>query len=85
MDELRQAIADEALGKLTANATKAADTFAALLSDQNSQVRLAAARAILDYRSRLRADGELLGKVNELETILYFTRPGVRRLQIPGS
>jgi hypothetical protein len=79
VDELRQAIVEEALGKLTANATKAADTFSVLLSDPNSQVKLAAARAILDYRSRLRADGELLNKVNELETLVKELTHGTEK------
>lgn len=70
VEELRQAITDQALGKLTAHATSAADTFSALLADPAPQVRLAAAKAILDYKSRLKADGELAAKVNELENLV---------------
>lgn len=70
VEELRQSITDQALGRLTRDMTAAADTFSALLADPASQVRLAAAKAILDYRSRLKADGELREKVARLETLV---------------
>lgn len=70
VEELRQAIVEQALGRLTKDMTAAADTFKALLTDPAPQERLAAAKAILDYRSRLKADGELVAKVNELETLV---------------
>ncbi|HEY7310005.1 MAG TPA: hypothetical protein VH643_11655 [Gemmataceae bacterium] len=70
VEELRQAITDQALGRLTRDMTQAADTFSALLADPAPQVRLAAAKAILDYRSRLRADGELREKVDRLESLV---------------
>lgn len=70
VEELRQAITDQALGRLTKDMTAAADTFCALLNDPAPQVRLAAAKAILDFGSRLKADGELREKVARLEEIL---------------
>jgi len=70
VEELRQAITDQALGRLTKDMTAAADTFSALLTDPAPQVRLAAAKAILDFGSRLKADGELREKVARLEGIL---------------
>lgn len=87
VEELRQAITDQALGRLTKDMTAAADTFTALLADPAAQVRLAAAKAILDYRSRLRADGELVAKVNELETLvreLLSDEPQQPNRQIDG-
>lgn len=70
VEELRQAITDQALGRLTKDMTAAADTFSALLYDPAPQVRLAAAKAILDFGSRLKADGELREKVARLEETL---------------
>jgi soluble lytic murein transglycosylase-like protein len=70
VEAIRREIVDQALGKLTANATQAADAFTALLGSENEQIKLAAARCILDYRSRLKADGELQERVEHLETLV---------------
>lgn len=69
VEKLRQSMTDQALGRLTKDMT-AADTVSALLADPAPQVRLAAAKAILDYRSRLRADGELREKGDRLESLV---------------
>jgi hypothetical protein len=74
VEELRAAIVDEAQGKLTASITRASDTIVALLSDPSAQIKLAAARAILDYRSRLKSEGELADRVNELERLVAELR-----------
>jgi hypothetical protein len=88
VEELRQVITDQALGRLTKDMTAAADTFSALLTDPAPQVRLAAAKAILDYRSRLKADGELRDKVDRLESLvqeLISNEPGQTNRPAAGN
>lgn len=67
VEQLRAALLDEGVGRLTSQIVAATDTFAALLADPAPQVRLAAARSILDYRSRLVNDAEFDVRLKAIE------------------
>lgn len=64
---LRDAAIQDALGRLTASLTKAADTLVALLDSPDPKVRLSAARELLVAVSRLRLETELADRLTALE------------------
>jgi hypothetical protein len=67
---LRAEAVSRALGRLSETMTTAADTLAALLSDQDARVRLGAARAVIELGVRLREGVELEQRITELESRL---------------
>ena len=64
---LRAELTSQALGKLTAAACRAADTLTELLEVDSPQVRLGAARAILDSMIRTREQVEIVTRLDALE------------------
>jgi AcrR family transcriptional regulator len=67
VDEARAAMVAQAIGRLTAAATAAADTLRALLGSEADFCRLAAARSILELGAKLREHGELEARIAALE------------------
>jgi AcrR family transcriptional regulator len=68
VDESRTELLDAALVRLTSQAIHAVDTLAGLMKPQEPpSVRLGAAKAILDFGLRLRAEGELGDRLSAIE------------------
>jgi hypothetical protein len=80
VDELRTRLIGDAVGKLSAAATEAAETLKALLGASHpAAVRLGASRAILSALIEVRGHLELSGRVAEIEARLAELRgPGAR-------
>ncbi len=64
---MRGEMVNRATGRLADDATKAAETLAALLSAGSETVRLGAARSILELGAKLRESTELERRIAELE------------------
>ena len=69
--ELRIQLLSEAVGRLTAATTQAAETMRSLLQSKSDNVRLSAARAILEFAPKLRETVELERRLALLETEVY--------------
>jgi hypothetical protein len=67
VSELRQEMFTAALGRMTDNVTRAADTMAALLDDESPQMRLRAARTLVTLGMRLHEALDLTQRVHDLE------------------
>ncbi|MCE3017458.1 MAG: hypothetical protein ACK56W_02405 [Pirellula sp.] len=69
VSELRSQITNEAVGRLTQGATKAADTLVELLGEANEpSTRLNASKAILASLSAISELGELRARIDALES-----------------
>ena len=67
---------NQTAGLLTAAGVEAVATLQSLLAEAESdQVRLSAAKAILDLGGRLRESSEVLARLDSLETLLSERRP----------
>lgn len=66
----RDAMVDDAVGRLSVAAAKAVDRLVKLLDCKSEVVQLQAARAILTEAVRLREHGDLLPRISELENRL---------------
>jgi hypothetical protein len=68
VDRLRKEIIDQAIGKLSRLASKAANTLGKLLDESNyGELRLKAARAILQDLLAVREHAELTERLNAIE------------------
>jgi len=65
--ELRQELLMTALGRVSHNMTRAADTVAALLDAEEPHIRLRAARALMTLGIKLRDSVELSERMKEVE------------------
>jgi hypothetical protein len=65
--EVRAELSAQALGKLSAAATKAAETLAELLADDSGRTRLGAARAIIDGVLKMREQQDLADRLDAIE------------------
>ena len=65
--DLRSQVVAAALGRLTDNLTRAADTVAALLTDEKSHVRLRAARTLMSFNLRFRDAIDVADRIQNLE------------------
>ena len=80
VDKARRELIAQAVARLSASATDAADTLKALLGkDTPPAVRLGAARSILDVGLRLREHENLAERVAALEGQLGAEQGGTRR------
>ena len=68
--ELRQELLMTALGRVSHNMTRAADTVAALLDAEEPHIRLRAARALMTLGIKLRDSVELSERMKEVEDAL---------------
>ena len=71
--EARAGMMQQALGKLTAGMSQAADVLQALLKAEADSVKLSAARTILETGNRLRDACEIEQRLSELEGRLRTT------------
>ena len=71
--EARAGMMQQALGKLTAGMSQAADVLQALLKAEADSVKLSAARTILETGNRLRDACEIEQRLSELEVRLRTT------------
>jgi hypothetical protein len=67
VDELRAGIREEALGRLTAGATRAADRLVALVDHRDPTISLRASIAVLDNIVKARSLVEFERRISELE------------------
>jgi len=67
VSRLRGDMLAAALGRMAENMTRAADTVAGLLDEENAAIRLRAARTMLSLGLRLRDSVDLGERVRELE------------------
>jgi len=67
VSEVRGAVMGRAIGILSAAGTEAARTLRKLLASETDQVRLAAARSILELGNKLREATELSERIEALE------------------
>jgi len=74
IQSFRAEMTGQALGRMTAGMTDAADVLRALLKADAETIRLGAARSLLDLGIKLRDGVELQEKVNELEKVLQQVR-----------
>lgn len=72
---------ERASGQLAEGTAKAVETLSGLLGARSEQVRLGAARAILDLAGRYRELVEISERVARLEEILETNEPGIRRIK----
>lgn len=87
--EARTNMLDRAIGQLADAATEAVATLRQLLAAEESNVRLAAARAILETGRKLRESHELAQRLDGVERMVivvkptpdYFQRNGVKHGQ----
>lgn len=76
----RSEMIERASGQLAEGTTKAVQTLSRLLEGESEQVRLGAARAILDLAGRYRELVEISERVARLEELLEADEPKVRRI-----
>ena len=76
VSKVRGAIVGRAVGILSAAGAEAARTLQKLLASQTDQVRLAAARSILELGTKLRETMELTERIEALEWQLQKQRSG---------
>lgn len=77
LDEARREIIDSVVCALSASAIRAAKTLDALLDEsQRPSVRLGAARSILEFGARMRAEQDLTARLDAVEAHLDLTRGG---------
>ena len=67
VSDLRAEMLARALGRVTDSMTRAADTLAGLLDDQNPAIRIRAARALLTLGLRLHEAVDVAQRVREIE------------------
>jgi transposase-like protein len=72
--DLRAEMLARALGRVTDNMTRAADTLAGLLDDQNPAIRIRAARALLTLGLRLHDAIDVTERVRAIEEELERRR-----------
>lgn len=77
---VRADMIDRAAGQLAEHAAAAVETLTGLLNGESEQVRLGAARAILDSSVRYRELTELNERLARLEELLEAGDPTIRRL-----
>ena len=74
LEELRREVIQSALVKVSSSAVQAVTTLVSLLdSEQPSSTRLGAAKAVLDYGIRLRAESEFAERLTAIETHLAIS------------
>jgi hypothetical protein len=69
--ELRSGLMQAALGRMTDAMVSAADTLKALLTAASENVRLGAARAVIELSCRVKETTELEARLSELEARLH--------------
>jgi hypothetical protein len=67
VSDLRREVVTAALGRITDNLTRAADTMAALLDAEQPHIRLRAARVLVTLGLKLQDSVELADRVEEVE------------------
>jgi hypothetical protein len=74
---LRGEMLATALGRLTDNMTRAADTVAALLDAPEPHLRLRAARALMGFALKFRESVDVTDRIHDLERELASSRQGI--------
>jgi transcriptional regulator with XRE-family HTH domain len=69
ISQLQSDIVKEALGKLVASTTSAAETLARLLGSKDERVSLEAARSVLTHFLKVREQTEMTERIDELEQL----------------
>ncbi|CAN5734390.1 hypothetical protein BH23CHL2_BH23CHL2_15880 [soil metagenome] len=80
-DEVRQQrtqFLDQVIGGLAGASLEAVNTLVELLEAESEMARLGAARCILDNALKFREQGEIVGRIEDLEQTLVIT--GARRV-----
>ena len=76
VQKIRDAVMNQAIGKLTASAVKASDTLTDLLGETDPAARHKAAVAILTHAVAVRAATEMCDRLSEIEKRLATTPAG---------